>query len=569
MNLVSSFLENILTIEEGPGPEAGPGPGAKGATEVPGAAPEGAAPKGTGPKEATATGTGGAGADGDGTDGTEGKRGSRDYSFWPDRRESDASASVAAAGAAGAAGVVGAAGAPAARQSVLADKLMEKMLAMVIPVNASTSGGQTALNERLGMQKTRPALLVNVMTKNSIQLVQRLLAVFAALDAAVRFCLWRSPAYTLALLLAATHLILRPVLLTVVPLAYVLFAVMVPHYMAVYAPERVAHLARNPVPALLRVDRPTVPHPVPELSREFIVNLTDLQNYMLVYVVAFDWITWVTRDYLYFVDEEVLSLVFLAVAAAMAWQVAVFPRVLPVVVAHVPIRLGLVAALWAGAALLHPAVRNKVLEWAHDEETRLWAVLWEMRVRRAAGVARRPPEAPEAREAEIFEVQRLAGRVWEAVGFSPDFFSVNNPHRKLREGLFAEPEPAPEAPPAPPELESDAEAAAPSYHIPLATQLADIKPPVDWEFRDRWKLDLDVSEWVARNYISDVVHVDTDEKWVYDVLTPEELGDAHGKHEFFRRRRWVRACAREDRRAERGATREGEPAPPSFAEYLL
>lgn len=110
-----------------------------------------------------------------------------------------------------------------------------------------------------------------------------------------------------------------------------------------------------------------------------------------------------------------------------------------------------------------------------------------------------------------------------------------------------------------------------------------VKPPQGYKFipLSRWTIDYDVADWVQANFIQDLVVIDDDEKWAYDVTiqnitidnatTSEErakngndndngnnennYGDDEAPKvdqlsdlydgEIYRRRRWLRYVARE------------------------
>ena len=51
--------------------------------------------------------------------------------------------------------------------------------------------------------------------------------------------------------------------------------------------------------------------------------------------------------------------------------------------------------------------------------------------------------------------------------------------------------------------------------------LSEISPPQNYKFipSEKWKIDYDISTWVENNLIQDLVIIDDDEKWAYDVIT--------------------------------------------------
>ena len=50
---------------------------------------------------------------------------------------------------------------------------------------------------------------------------------------------------------------------------------------------------------------------------------------------------------------------------------------------------------------------------------------------------------------------------------------------------------------------------------------SEISPPQNYKFipSEKWKIDYDISTWVENNLIQDLVIIDDDEKWAYDVIT--------------------------------------------------
>lgn len=102
---------------------------------------------------------------------------------------------------------------------------------------------------------------------------------------------------------------------------------------------------------------------------------------------------------------------------------------------------------------------------------------------------------------------------------------------------------------------------------------------------EKWKIDYNINAWVENNLIQDLVIIDEDEKWAYDVITSEEDSDDKDKkdvssevhtineltldqieklannHELFRRRRWIRKVVRmnyhDKKDQQQGATSTG------------
>lgn len=424
--------------------------------------------------------------------------------------------------------------------TLLTDKLMEKIISMVIPMNVKDQG---ALNQRLEMQKTRPPLSVNVISKNSILLNLRLSVPFETIDRVIKFFNWDNQCFTIGVLLVITHIILNPYLVFALPVFQILFNVMVPHYLILHPSDMSLvnknYFQRNPIPD----DGPALheykaPKPVPEFSNEFVLNLTDLQNHMLLYVTAYDMILWATNDLLFFKDENISAIVFLGLLFLGINNLLVLPRLLPIILTYLPIKTISIFIIWLLAITCHPVIRNKILNWVYNEETRLYFVNLDNRINQflLKLIVRVEEEQRniEGREAEIYELQRYdtTSKIWELVGFTNDFYTINNPLRKLiQESLLDNDD----------EKGNDDDDSFANYFETNATHnINSIKPPIDWEFKgESWKLDLNVNDWVNSNLLADIVMIDADEKWVYDVESPNTF-------QHFRRRRWVRTCNRQN-----------------------
>lgn len=437
--------------------------------------------------------------------------------------------------------------------TLLTDKLMEKIISMIVPMNVKDQG---VLNERLIMQKTRPPLSMNIMSKNSILLVQRLSVPFETIDGIIKFFNWHNPSFTVGILLILTHVVLNPYLLLVLPIFLVIITIMVPHYLVLHSPDKSLlnekWFTHNPVPD----DGPALheyktPKPVPEFSSEFVINLTDLQNHMLIYVVAFDFILWITTDLLYYKNENITSIVFLWLIILSFHNLFILPKILPHILRYMPIKFIIIISLWIVTILLHPVMRNAFLNWFYKEDTRLYFLkinnkIEDFLLNLIVNVDEEQLNI-ESRDVEVFELQKYNKdtKIWELVGFANDFYTINSPLRKFNQNATEE--------------DDSNEEIDDSVKITLKLGINNVKPPVDWEFKQSsWKLDLDVTEWVNSNLLSDLVMIDTDEKWVYDLDTADAK-------ELFRRRRWLRACSRHTSKKDANQANSAS----TFSDYLL
>lgn len=421
-------------------------------------------------------------------------------------------------------------------KALLTDKLFERFLSMALPVLGTTPQATALLMLRVEMQRTRPLLLVNTMLRHVIAMNQRLLLPFELIDEIIKVFLWLLWLYTGAIMLVYTLVVLNPVWIAALFPGLLVACVIVPNYLAMHPPENLQQLfllaMQNPFPALgpsLRA-LPELPKPAPEISREFILNVTDLQNHMLLYVALYDVVAKVCGGCLYFADESVTDAVTCVLAATTLFNL----WMLPLVVRHFGhvlapvVQLLCVVAGWLLAVACHPHYRERVLGWYYREETRLWMVTLSARAEKLVSAEFNIDEddlfePQEQREVEVFEMHRfnLSLHQWVAVGYTTDVYTTNLALRG------AQKKPA------------------------CVSDLDLVQPPVGWEFIDngKWKVDLEPTAWVEGQILESVTHVDDDEKWVYDA---DQTG--------YRRRRWVRICLRAmlDKAKEKSEAYSGE-----------
>ncbi|ODV81664.1 uncharacterized protein CANTADRAFT_36841, partial [Suhomyces tanzawaensis NRRL Y-17324] len=490
-------------------------------------------------------------------------------SLWNYGKNSESSSKTAGA-ASGAAGS-SASNRPSTNSSMLTDKLIEKMILMIIPMNVEGEQSSRILSERIEMQKFRPQLSMNIMSINSVQFNQRLSAVFYMIDNVIMLMNWTSPAYTIGMLLVATHLILNPYLVSVLPVVLLMKNFLVPYYLLIYTPDNSLVpdlLDYNPIPAAAALNTYKTPGPVPQLSREFILNLTDLQNHMVPYIIAYDYFVWLTEDYLYYKNENITSVIYLALLALGINNVVFFPKIFPYLIRNVLVlKLLGIATVWGSVIMFHPQVRGRILEWVYNEDTRLNLLhitdkieqklvraLVDLENSSKQGESSKEDQFEDEREVEIFELQKFnkKAKMWELVGFTDNFYTINVASRKynlLVKSKVSESEDN--------EITNENEILGELIKVNKKKALKDILPPKNWKFLgNKWIMDLDTKGWVQQNLIEDLVMIDDDEKWVYDFQEPEVLNEktedkaADDKtktnlSDFYRRRRWIRVCCRE------------------------
>lgn len=394
-------------------------------------------------------------------------------------------------------------------QNLLTDKLVEKILYMALP--ASNEPSKNTIENRVQAGATRPGLSIPIMSRNFIQLNSRLGLPFMLFDEVIRIFNWTNPAYTMCILSFYSFLVLKP-LPTLVsgPIIYILFGIMTPTYMEAHMPDPDSNFDNNPIPARgppLR--EPNIPGPVPELSREFILNLIDLQNHMTLYVASYDFLGNVLAKFAYFQNEKVSSAVFLAFLVISC----INALTIDTLAIYIPWKLIFLSLGWLFAILLHPKLRDRVLASIYSEETRLRILTCTNKLERLINEQFDLYEPRDRKEASIFELQKFneEDKTWENIGYSISDFTLFSQAR----------------------IEE-----IPASQVATASTLEEVKPPLEWEWLSNfdWSLDLDPIEWVSAEYIQ-YVDVDAETKWVYDV-------DLEGHRYKFRRRRWIRVCTR-------------------------
>lgn len=334
-----------------------------------------------------------------------------------------------------------------------------------------------------------------------------------------------------------TFVCLDPYLLSVLPLAILIVGVLIPSFLtrhpAAPKPARpsteqtIAYSPRGPplAPAM------TV-KPVKELSRDFFSNMRDLQNSMDDFSQAHDQIIATIVPLTNFSNEALSSALFLGLfLGSITMSIA----------AHLlPWRAIFLLVGWAVVGMGHPAV-SRIL--ASMQKTHVEPQVEKTRSFLDTWIANDIilDTAPETREVEIFELQRMSSAgEWEPWLFSPSPYDPLSYHRLAGER-------------------------------PRGTRFfEDVSAPEGWEWSEKkWALDLWSREWVEERIITGVEVETEGERWVYDIYDEneartgvidhtespgrhlavpqtswEESLDGMGRRGGWRRRRWVRLVKR-------------------------
>ncbi|ONH68621.1 Peroxisomal membrane protein PEX29 [Cyberlindnera fabianii] len=256
---------------------------------------------------------------------------------------------------------------------------------------------------------------------------------------------------------------------------------------------------------------PNIPTPASEFSKEFLLNLTDLQNHMVLYVYGWDVVVHLLSKFAYFTDEAVSPFYFLSLLIIGLVSVSFGDLIFPLI----PIKFILITTGWAATVVFHPYFYDYVFNMVYSEETRYYILGKTNKVEDILHKHFDLEEPPEQKEVEIFEIHQFnkSAKEWHLVFFLNDDFTKISPSR----------------------LSYD-------EHSPIGSlNKSSIKPPKDWEFitDEDWKIDLYPDSWVKSHLLEGVVRIDIETKWVYDLAD-----DDNGYQPQFRRRRWTRVVTR-------------------------
>ncbi|KAG5977540.1 hypothetical protein E4U55_006689 [Claviceps digitariae] len=425
----------------------------------------------------------------------------------------------------------------------LQDRLVDKLLQQVIPVD----GAEQAASDDVPNPFERPNFNLTIMSQNFRRFNSRIGVVFRFQDKVEALLSWQTTSHTVSYLAIVTFICLDPYLLSALPVAFLVFGILIPGFVARHpAPPRGTLSSEQSMgysPSGPPLAPAATPKPAKELSMDFIRNARDLQNQMGDFSNGYDKVVELLVPIANFSNEALSSTVFLF---------AFFGGITMMLAAHMlPWRIIFLLAAWTPVILCHPTV-NRILHDAARKSNqgsvqqslaKAWLDKWI-----AEDVIL--DSAPEVREVEIFELQRKtpAGE-WEPWVFSP------NPYDPLSQARI-------------------------TRDRPKGTRFfEDVLPPSAWEWSEKkWALDLWSREWVEERIITGVEVETEGERWVYDIWsdkgdrtgvidTPEPVGrkdmvqrltsweegeDGTGKRGDWRRRRWVRLVKR------KVATNEGE-----------
>lgn len=286
-----------------------------------------------------------------------------------------------------------------------------RLLQQVIPTEDTSTGREQ--DPHAPDHTAAPPFHLATMSANFRRFNSRIGVVFVFQVKVAHILSWRKWSHTVSLLAAYTFICLDPYLIFVLPFLGVLLVLLIPSFIARHpaAPTTVASNFQYSPTGPPLAPAPTV-KPVKELSKDFFRNMRDLQNSMEDFSRVHDQLIALLNPPTNFSDEPLSSTVFLFSFAATCFMF---------VASHlIPWRFIFLAIGWAVICIGHPAIQAKIQSTheehvvPHEKEAKSWLDNW---------IARDIilDSAPETREVEIFELQRLSMTTgeWESWVFSP------------------------------------------------------------------------------------------------------------------------------------------------------
>ncbi|KAI9644073.1 Peroxisome size and maintenance regulator [Ciborinia camelliae] len=367
-----------------------------------------------------------------------------------------------------------------------------RLLQQVIPIEDLSENRKDATAAPTNFVE-RPAFNITTMSNNFRRFNARIGVVFVFQAKVIRLLSWKQWSHTLSFLALYTFVCLDPYLLTILPLAVLLLAILIPSF-----------IARHPAPpTTIPTDAftysttgppiapaPTV-KPVKELSKDFFRNMRDLQNCMEDFSRLHDKIITLISPSTNFSNEPLSSTLFLFLVVTGAFMF---------VASHLmPWRFIFLTIGWTITSLGHPTIQRQMLT-THTTIVKPRAEPLQNSLQTFISQDIILDSSPEIREVEIFELQKLsrAGE-WEHWLFSS---SPYDPMSIMR-------------------LETGR---------PIGCRFfEDVKSPRGWEWSEKkWARDLWSREWVEERIITGVEVETEGERWVYDIRYEGQEKDCVG-----------------------------------------
>lgn len=213
---------------------------------------------------------------------------------------------------------------------------------------------------RMKYAASRPGLSLQIMSRNFINLNARLSVPFFVVDVIEEIITWKNKFFTISFMIIVCHMILYPQLILIALPVLIYTQLITPNYYQKYKPNEFLITDQNTFsdqPILNTVNI----QPEKELSKEFILNITDLQNRMSLYTEAWDFIVSKLNKFLLWTDEDKTILTTVLLFATV-------PMCLLLKIHFKPI---LLVSFLSLMIISHPDIKAKLLIFLYSEDTRL------------------------------------------------------------------------------------------------------------------------------------------------------------------------------------------------------
>ena len=251
--------------------------------------------------------------------------------------------------------------------SVLFDKLISSLVSNIPLSHAAKDDHATTSSSAADDSE----LSMGLMTHNFRRFIARIGIMFQSRDHVMEMAQWKHPPETLAYLVIVSAIILHP--LVVVPLivpALALFTLLLPSYVQRHLTQAVQVSGAVESGPPIAPAPPALAKPAPVESRDFLLNMRDIQNLMRDYADTYDWLRLHLGPMTNFSNEQTsASLVVVCVAVCAAWLVAV-----PWITARVAQYI-VVGTVWAVALSLHPVIAARIAMHDHAYARQSWALV--------------------------------------------------------------------------------------------------------------------------------------------------------------------------------------------------
>lgn len=447
--------------------------------------------------------------------------------------------------------------------SFLSEKIADKLLSIIDLIEPIDKNKDRSLEMRQQMQKQRPPFSFNSISKVFIQFNLRVSIIFNFMDGFIRFIKWDNEYFTIGILMILTHFILHPFLISII-LVFIFFTkILMKNFLSLFPSEN-QNISRqfknNPISSNQNSIELKELKLVSEFSKDFILNLTDIQNIMIKYILVYDFFFNIFFDFLKYENVNMKNLI-LIILLSFIIAILIFHDL---VISFLSNKIFFLKAIfifliWTILFLTNPKVEKKIVNLIDKKQLKILQDLLTEKISYLSNdiFVEDKKKSLSLKQVEIFELQvyNKSMKQWEFIGFSNNIYNYNDHNRKInkkksfnnknKESLI------------------DLHYNCSNYdfdpkikEIDTKTSMKKIAPPKNWVFFDeKWKMDLNVDNWIKKNNIQNEVMSCKHEKWVYDITNSDtnfnhfENSDPLEKH--YRRRRWVRNCVRKNFRSDK------------------